>query len=163
MSEPLRIIELRNRSLWVEGGLHLPRSADGLKAAFTLDDLLGDGDKRSVIYGSDPVAQVADAELEDDEEAWILGELDKRNRWLDKLRYFAERKGLNLRGLFEQLQPGGLRAVEIAHRPTYTVSPSEVRGTLSSLGIPVSPALKAALEQEEIAEVVERLQKMGYA
>jgi hypothetical protein len=146
----LRILQDGNKSLWLEGSLYVPRFK-GIKA-FTLDDLLA-GNKRGVIYADDLVGRVDDAEFEGEEEAWIQAELQKRSKWLDRIRYFAERKGLNLRALLERLQPGGLRAVEIAHRPGYYADLAETLVTYQRAGIEIPPAVKALLVYPELSEV----------
>jgi hypothetical protein len=150
MSGPLRVVFEGNRTLVLEGSLYVPRF-DGIKA-FTLDDLLARGN-RSVVYGWDPVGRVDDAELEGDEEAWVQAELDKRNKYLDTIRRFAERKGLNLRGLFERLQPGGLRGVAITHRPGYHADLAETLVAYQEAGIEIPPAVKALLVYPELSDL----------
>jgi len=160
--EPLRIIQDGARSMWVEGPIVLPHPP-GLKA-ITLEDLLAK-DARTVVYQAEKVGRVDDAELwgEADEQAWLQAELDKRSKYLDRLRAFAERKGLTFGSILAGMQSAvargrehlGIKAVELVHTPTY-------RGTfdLDAALQFASPKGRAAILAAELEPVVDSLERL---
>lgn len=159
--EDLRIVQDGAKSLWIEGPIVVPR-IPGTKA-LALEDILGTK-TRPVLYQADSVGRVDDAEIRGEEEAWVQAELDKRGRWIERIKFWIARSGLDWRAYMKQLGLPAFGGTELVHRPTYKVDPADVRATLREAGLPMSAGLKAALasyEELETESLVSELRRSG--
>lgn len=162
----LQIIQDGSRSLWAEGPIALPRRP-GLKSV-TAADLLAPN-VRNVIYGFDAerVGHVDDAEQVDEEQAWLQAELDKRSKWLIRIRDLAQRQGLRLAAILGSRERAGLaglpvKAVAIEHTPTYHVDPQAHLKACEEAGIELPSQLRHELVSASLADVFGSLRRAGY-
>lgn len=144
MNDEVRVIQDGNRLLVVEARVSVPPAS--LKGASLADVLKG----APVTYTAEKVGRVDDAEEEDDAAAWVQAQLDKRSRYLDRIRHFLERRGLAARPSL------GGPLVELQHRKTYDALPADLAEYYAEAGIELPPAVKAAIVNEA-DEIVRRL------